>query len=313
MPSLGEISTSSSGVLRVNSLTTKVNNKIPWCVVTFDIALEYQAGRTRGTVPEVRTTCQVLPMILHIDSRGLPIVEGLAKPYGYIDVHWTNSIQIPVRITLEALLFLEGQRNDDLTIQFGLELENREYMEATNNILAEERIILPFPQKLSQKDWLTLLNQMGYNEKWIIELDRPKLEGFHEVIEFLDKAKDGIFSNSSPDTIISDLRSAWDRFDPFLSKFQQSIKSKIDRGSKGENDQPSKDQRITEIAKANVAVLDDISKLKQAIDKLTQIGPHKESYVSTREDALLAYRLTVSLISYYSALLKVVSEKSNVR
>ena len=51
--------------------------------------------------------------------------------------------------------------------------------------------------------------------------------------------------------------------------------------------------------------------LRKMVDKLTQIGPHRETYVSSFQDALLAYRLTTSMISYYSHLITEVSRKNN--
>ena len=58
--------------------------------------------------------------------------------------------------------------------------------------------------------------------------------------------------------------------------------------------------------------LKSINQLKKTIDKFTQIGPHRETYHSTIEDAELAFRLTTSLIAYYSKLLSKISTDSEV-
>ena len=129
MPSLGEMPTQSSGVLSVNSLTTKILNKIPLCVIEFDLKLQYQPVRVKTGNTVARTKCKVLPLSLRIGSGGIPIAEGLTSLSFYTELNSTMSIQIPVRFTPDALSFLEGQRNDDLTIQFGLELSYIEYDE----------------------------------------------------------------------------------------------------------------------------------------------------------------------------------------
>jgi hypothetical protein len=58
--------------------------------------------------------------------------------------------------------------------------------------------------------------------------------------------------------------------------------------------------------------LKSINQLKKTIDKFTQIGPHRETYHSTMEDAEVAFRLTTSLIAYYSNLLSRISKDSDV-
>ncbi|MEM0134892.1 MAG: hypothetical protein QXU18_06650, partial [Thermoplasmatales archaeon] len=160
-----------------------------------------------------------------------------------------------------------------------------------------------FPWKLSQKEWAGLLQSIGYDEKWIIEIPRPNLEGFHEVIPFIEKAQKGLMQQTSPDAIISDLRSAWDRLDPYINRFESELKEKINAGSATENNQPSKDERIGHIREQTNKFMIDLIELRKSVDKLCQIGPHKEIYASTVSDALLSFRLTVSLMAFYSKLL----------
>jgi hypothetical protein len=62
--------------------------------------------------------------------------------------------------------------------------------------------------------------------------------------------------------------------------------NQIEGLSRGEANQPSKSLRIADVRKA--------------IDKFTQNGPHSDVYEVTSDDALLAYRLTASMIAFLS-------------
>jgi hypothetical protein len=96
--------------------------------------------------------------------------------------------------------------------------------------------------------------------------------------------------------------------DGFVLEFNNEIKNYINSKSKKEDKQPTKDERVESINKSIESYLNSIRLMKESIDKFVQIGPHKEIYNSTREDALLAFRLTVSLMSYYSGILKRISD-----
>ncbi len=89
----------------------------------------------------------------------------------------------------------------------------------------------------------------------------------------------------------------------FVKQFESELKKAINSGSKGESGEPNKDERVEKIMEINKKLLGDLIDLRRAIDKLTQIGPHREFYVSTKDDATLAFRLSVSLLAYYSRLL----------
>ena len=70
--------------------------------------------------------------------------------------------------------------------------------------------------------------------------------------------------------------------DQFATESDQAINGL----SLGEKEKPTKSERILET--------------RRWIDKLTHIGPHNDLYEVTRDDALLAYRPTASMIGYLS-------------
>jgi hypothetical protein len=293
----------------------EVLNKLPVGVIEAKIQIGIEYGNDKSQSQPIKIMYNMEDILATIYYKNIPLVESFPL-YSIPSPNMTTEIKFTFRLSVEDLSYIESRRADDindLIVKINGFYSSIDTMNRTpiGNGIQSFYIFLPW--KFSQKEWIDFLNALGYAEKWIVEIDRPRVEGFYEVIEFLDKAKSGLSDNSSPDAIISDLRSAWDCLDPFLTKFQESISAEINSGSKGEKDQPSKSERLNEVAEASKAILSDIVRLKKAIDKLTQIGPHKESYVSTREDAILAYRLTVSMISYYSALLKEVSEQNEIR
>ncbi len=302
-------------IVFVDRFNLKVINKFPWCVLQCEANISLTGGNIElpnsGKGQRFPTSVEFSPLSLKLDYAGFPISMGLPNFHNFFQTNFPLTYSIGM--TREAVDFIESKRVNDVEISLQFTVRVSEFVPKRNDFKNEEIADLRFSHKLSQSEWLRLLSEMGYTDKWIVEIDRPKLEGFHEVIEFLDKAKNGLFNNSSPDAVISDLRSAWDRLDPYLKKFEKSLKSSIDSGSKVEKGEPTKSERIEEIVESNLAILSDIVKLRKAIDKLTQIGPHKEVYASTREDAFLAYRLTLSLVSYYSGLLKVTSEQGGGR
>ena len=148
---------------------------------------------------------------------------------------------------------------------------------------------------------------MGYGEKMVIAIDRPKLEGYHEVMEFIEKANTGISNNGNPYDIIKNLRAAWKSMDVYLKKYNDDLEAYINDQSKINTKDP-KPEKIEKIKNDTIRFLETLKLLEDDIYNLTHIGAHPETYTSNREDALLAFRLTVSLMSYYSGILKRVSE-----
>jgi hypothetical protein len=153
---------------------------------------------------------------------------------------------------------------------------------------------LLFKWKLSQHEWLKLLSSLGYSEKWIIELDRPKIEGFHEILEYINKAEEALYNKSDPANVLTELRAANTSFKPYFDKYKDKIFSKIDEGSIGEEGYKKKSERVYEIY--------------ESVSNFLNIGPHHDKYKVTYDDAIFGYREFISILSYLS---KIISDIKN--
>ncbi|MGP6294289.1 hypothetical protein [Caldiplasma sukawensis] len=173
------------------------------------------------------------------------------------------------------------------------------------------------PIIIKASDWINdYAPKLCLGEYEIIEILKfnknvnPNAKGFEEVIQKIARANTKLLKRENPDDILSDLRSAWDIFDKYHKDYYSEINKLIGADSKVEEKEPSKEQRIEAIQKAVKVYLESTNELKKSIDKLTQIGPHRETYHSTIDDAELAFRLTTSMISYYSIILSKITKES---
>jgi len=128
---------------------------------------------------------------------------------------------------------------------------------------------------------------MGFKEAWIIEMARPKIEGFDVVKEHLQKASEAIDWRDF-EKAISDCRVAWESLNPLINSSWEKLANEIDLGSQGEPGYPTKSERI--------------KKLRENVLQWSQIGVHREAYRVSPEDAFLCYRTTVELVSFLSSL-----------
>jgi hypothetical protein len=126
---------------------------------------------------------------------------------------------------------------------------------------------------------------MGYASGWILEVERPLVEGWDRVVAFLDKAAERIASRDA-EGAIAQCRAAWECLHPLIEAEATEIAAEVDRGSTPEESEPRKSERI--IA------------LRRACLKWAHTGAHPENYAASMDDALLAYRQTASLVSYLS-------------
>ena len=175
-----------------------------------------------------------------------------------------------------------------------------------------------FSTRIKASDWVNdFAPNLGLGEYEIIEIKKfiknvpAGAMGFEEILNKIDQANTKLLKGGSPEDILSDLRSTWDVFDQYHKDYFNEINKLIRGNSKKEEKEPPKEERIEKIHKAMLSYLGSINDLKESIDKFTQIGPHRETYYSTREDAELALRLSVSLIAYYSVLLSKINKESD--
>lgn len=299
----------------VEPIVVNVLNKLPVGVleIKLEIGIDYGHNQDPNNPQQYPVSYRLENTRCMLKYGNIPLSHTFTNS-GQIEPNIVKTEGYTLRISTEDIREIESKRVDDLTLGFFLEGTYQPHrLSSTQSVGPSKEFSLYVPWKFSQKEWVQFLTNLGYSERWIVEIDRPKLEGFHEVLEFVEKAQKGVAEGAAPDAIISDLRSAWDRLDPYIREFDSELKTAIESGSKGEPDKPNKDKRVEEIADWNKAFLEVLTELRKATDKFTQIGPHKEFYVSTKDDALLALRLTVSLMAYYSRLLSTIERDMKER
>ncbi len=299
MANLASFKSRNQTVLNYLSYNINVSNKLPWCILQFQFQINQESGSVRYQNNQMLPTYfNGFPGTLQIYFGNVLIAVGEARTtHQYYLL--PQSIEFIVRLPIQAIDYIESKRTDDVQIIgtstfYLMEMMNTQGpagQQAIDNFIAD----LSFNIDLSEKKWLRLLSDMGYNEKWIIEVDRPKIEGFHEVIEHLNKATEALYNKREPEDVLRDLRSARDSFKIFYDTRKNEIYELIDRGSPGEQGRKKKSERIEEIY--------------DSISNFLQIGPHNDKYKVTYADAQLAYREFVSVISYLSSILNEV-EKS---
>jgi len=185
-------------------------------------------------------------------------------------------------VTHEVLHAIEDSRKDDVRVDFSCQMN----FWSQNPENPGRPLVSAYPgfqTKLSQRDWADILDQLGFHGAWVLELPRPVVEGMAEAVKLLASAWARIEANDAVGAV-SECRKAWDQADRVLEVRAAERDAAIDGLSKGEADQPSKAERIAEI--------------RRSIDKFSQIGPHSDLYQVTMDDALVEYRLTVSMLAY---------------
>ena len=197
-----------------------------------------------------------------------------------------NSFQMSVEFQFPRWIIeaIESVRVDDVQFDLSFDLLYSCIEQPTNKFVIENRQVI---QKIeySQRKWLDILRQMNYSESWLIEVQRPNIEGMDIVVEHLCKAADCLSTRDYDDCMVN-TRAAWNSFKPLLESKWESIGKLIDEGSSGQKGKDSKSKRVRII--------------REKIRDLTHVGAHREEYIVFPEDALLSYRLTVSMISYLS-------------
>ena len=288
----------------------KVKSKIPWCDLSTQLDLTIRDGKAE--INNVKTTVNYILSNISLSFYLNDILISVSAPaVGPFFSSQTGTLILDNIFSTFNLTHIESLRNGDISFRlliagsYGFTLANADYSGMStlfHNVFAVSII-----KKFSEREWLKLLSEMGYGEKMVIAIDNPKLEGYHEVMELIEKANTGISHNGNPDDIIKNLRAAWKRMNVYLEKYNDELRTEINGQSKTDDKDP-KPEKIERLTKDTITLLETLKSLEDNIYNLTHIGAHPETYTSNREDALLAFRLTVSLMSYYSGILKRVSE-----
>jgi len=270
----------------------EVKEKIPRGI----IELKYMISIKKGEFSNAgEVSYRILPEYSLIRLGGQIISWGLPQKLE-LSPNLMENLNFSHFLDQHSLKIVEDKRNKD--VLFNIEIIGK-YLAihggAPSFIFNDFGVFhLSFNWKLSQDEWLKLLSSLGYSEKWIIELDRPKLEGFHEILEYINKAEEALYNKSDPANVLKELREAKDAFKPFFDKYKDKIFSKIDEGSIGEEGYKKKSERVYEIY--------------ESVSNFLNIGAHRNKYKVTYDDALLGYREFISILSYLS---KIISDIKN--
>jgi len=297
MVELSKITLNYDGELILNGLgpfgpNYEVKKKIPSGIIELKYNISIKKGKfaNQGDV-----SYKILPEYSLIRLGGQIISWGLPQKLE-LSPSSSEDLKFSHFLDQRSLKIVEDQRNHD--VQFDIVIIGKylaKHGGAPALIENEFGVFqLSFNWKLTETEWLSLLSTIGYSEKWIIELDRPKLEGFHELLEHVNKAGEALYNKRDPQNVLRELREAKESFRPFFEAHKDKIFSKIDEGSTGEQGQKNKSERVYEIY--------------EKVSYFLNIGPHNNKYKVTYDDALLGYREFISILSYLS---KIISDITN--
>jgi hypothetical protein len=193
----------------------------------------------------------------------------------------SRELKLFVPLSRETIGRIEGVRQHNVTVSLNPTLRYFAQQGPPQSAYPSGQTQLLIPED----EWLEALEKMGYHGGWVIEVERPFVEGWSRPVEFLDKAWDRIQVRDA-EGAIGQCRAAWESLGPLLEAAAEGIATEIDRGSAVEAGEPKKSERVLALRKSAL--------------KWAHAGAHPESYSASMEDALLAYRLTASLISFLS-------------
>jgi len=297
MTELNKIPLHYNGELILNGLESfgpayEVKEKIPSSIIELKYNISIKIGKF-GNQGEV--SYKILPEYSLIRLGGQIISWGLPQKLE-LSPTLIENLNFSHFLDQHSLKIVEDKRNKDVLFNVVIIGKYLAIHGGAPSVIQDDFGVfqLSFNWKLSQDEWLKLLSSLGYSEKWIIELDRPKLEGFHEVLEYINKAEEALYNKSDPQSVLRELREAKESFRSFFEKYKDMIFSKIDEGSIGEQDQKNKSERVYEIY--------------DKVSNFLNIGPHSNKYKVTYDDALLGYREFISILSYLS---KIISDIKN--
>ncbi len=290
MGSLGKANVDFNGEIEVSdTFSIEVINQVPYVLWRTKVPLNLnKTPESRGNPnqPPVQYGVEIGSATLRLSYNGKPITESFTEAQQR-ELRFTDNFDFIVYLPIEALHFIEKQRQNDINLEFLILGTYFIFPENDRQARTLKQFSLPFKQKYTQTEWVELLRNTGYSDKWIIEIDRPKIEGLNVVIDFLNKASNELYNNKNPPGVLVELRKAFESLDPLISSKKDKVNEKIDDGSPGEENQPKKSERV--------------EKIKAEVKRFLQIGPHESmGYTVSYADALLAYRLVLSLLQYYS-------------
>jgi hypothetical protein len=194
----------------------------------------------------------------------------------------SHSFQVPRYI----LASIEAKRKDDM--ELSIDLQGLALVKRPQTPESYEKVHGHYLWQLSHAKWSALLKQLEYREYWIIEIERPKFEGFDKIKEYLDDAQTKLEAHSYQEAVVA-CRDVFLSIEPIFNQNVEKIKAIIDEGCKGEEGHKNKSSCILA--------------LKNALDETLKKSAHRECYIFPPRESIMCYRMTVSFVAYLSEIL----------
>jgi len=305
-----EINTKEQGKIKISLNEVKVENTLPVGLISVNLNIIVEPGKyinSNSQSNDVYYLIKPKSLAMILNQKELlysdnayftDIFMNQKRKFIWGFPHSSADLVFKFNVGTDILNYIESQRTDDITLYFILYSEYLPvYFYSQSSIktiddpfqLHDREFSALLHYEFSEKKWVQFLEELGYGAKWIVEINRPNLEGFDRVKQFVDNAKEELYVKSNPAAAIDNLRKARDSFKEYFNQNKQKIYKLIDEGSKGEENYPPKSERI--------------GAMYDAISKWLNIGPHEDKYIVTYQDALLGYRQFITMLSYLSSIL----------
>jgi len=305
-----EINTRDRGKIKISLTEVKVESPLPVGLISANLNIIVEPGKyTKSDSQSIDVYYLIKPKslamilnqkeLLYSDNAYFSdISKNQNRKFIWGFPYFSADLVFKFNVSTAILNYIESLRTNDVTLSFILYSEYLPVYFHSNALikaiddpfqLSDREFSAPLPYEFSEKKWIQFLEDLGYGAKWIVEIDRPDLEGLDRVKQFLNNAKEELYGKSNPAAAIDDLRKARDSFKEYFDQNRVKIYKLIDEGSVGEENYPPKSERI--------------GAMYNAISKWLDIGPHEDKYVVTYQDALLGYRQFITMLSYLSSIL----------
>ena len=271
----------------------------------------------RGIIRELKATGAIIPKInieveLTNDRDELIQILGYSMklsvcnvPIGniskfntmYLDPRRSDKIREDFIVNPYIFKMIENQRNGEdvpVSIQIqGLSIDSNsnEAKSLTSSNFRDYYVNFDHSFKLSQRDWIAMVSDMGYANYKIFEITYntlPDISDFERILGRLEEAQT-LFHEGKNEEVVTACRQAFEALRKLITinnKFEEmnpELANIIDKGSIEEDDLKSK------------KIMESTGKIL----RLLHTGPH-DSYCVTREEAEYLLLLSISTVRYYA-------------
>lgn len=265
---------------------------IPQIEVKFTIEFTENKGKNTWALPYWRPEAQLegVPLpIGHVSYPNIQFFDGSDKAQG----EFTVRILLYPHIVHAIQAVRRGDMTGSVQAWFHYLLIQADINGTVQGVRTQTNAP-SIPLNFSRDQWSELLRTVGYDGAWVVEITAPTFSapGWEKVVEKLTEARNEL-GGGHPQTAAQACRDAWDAASPFLTDRWEEAKSIMQRGS-------TKPARYTTKADRVATVYDDLSNLLNDARFLADTAKHGADHQVSDDDALLIYRLTHSMLAYFS-------------